>query len=1122
MNDYLKKITLNAGDVTQWIRAYLKNMRIVVLLIIALIVGGLVSYSSLPQTVAPEINLTLLVVSASLPGATPEDVEALLTIPLENELKSVDGVDSVSATANSSATSIVMTFVRGVEKDRALADVEAALSRLGELPQGATEPRVEAVDFEDAPIVQWAFSSENMGQTSLSAQMQKLIDALEADQKIDRVISGGQPRQEVQIIITPESIAALGITQGEIREVVSSAVATLPSGTVQGSSLTRSLSIDSSIEDIDSLRTLPITIGSDIIALGEIATIVERPETGSTEAFLSKEGEIIKIVTLDVYRTSGADLSESVVQAQTIMEDFMREEGPALMRFDISNADTQLTEQFTDLMKNLATTVVLVFITLTLFVGRRQALLASLSIPLIYGITFISMQITDISVNFLSLFALTLSLGLLVDVTIVIVSAMTTYMREGNFGAHKTGILVFRDFFVTLVMTTLTTIWAFVPLLLAGGIIGEYIKPIPVIVSSVLISSVFVGFFVILPLMIWLFNFELPRRVRFFFGFIGTIAVTVVFFTILNTSTLLELKYALPLAILGAAAFVIWVSAGHTLFKKVRASKGNFIVGNESKDPSKATIAKKDVPKTIINVGSLQAKYRNALERILLSRVARWKTIGIVTTFFIFACSLVAFGFVKNEFFPGEDSDFFYVAIELPNGSTLEETQGVAQELLPTLSDLEGVEYVTLQGGFGADGEGGTTRTGNNEALFTLMTPTKDEGGLGSRQVSANVREMSAITNFAAGSASVVEAGGGPPAGADVTINFKGDDLAVLRKLALELEQRITDQPLENVSISPENAAAIVAYEPDDYLLAREGLSREQISGTIRLLTTGVTLAEDVEFAGLSDERDIVLKTATGDAQLADIGNVQVQGDNGALPLDTLGSLRLKENITKITREDYDRTVSLTAAIKVGGNLNDVNDNIAEILDDEIRFPRGYAWSSGGANEENNESVASIIQGMGLAAALIFLTLIVHLRSYRKAAIVLLTIPLAISGVFIIFGIIGIPLSFPSLIGILALFGIVVNNAIIIISQINANREVGLSFHESVISGSTSRLEPILLSSMTTIIGLIPITLSDPVWQGLGGAIISGLVFSGTIMLFFIPTVYYIMMRDEDIEKIAQ
>jgi len=158
---------------------------------------------------------------------------------------------------------------------------------------------------------------------------------------------------------------------------------------------------------------------------------------------------------------------------------------------------------------------------------------------------------------------------------------------------------------------------------------------------------------------------------------------------------------------------------------------------------------------------------------------------------------------------------------------------------------------------------------------------------------------------------------------------------------------------------------------------------------------------------------------------------------------------------------------------------------------------------------------------MGLAAALIFLTLIIHLRSYRKAAIVLMTVPLAVSGVFVIFGIAGIPLSFPALIGLLALFGIVVNNAIIIIAQINANREVGLSFHEAVVGGASSRLEPILLSSLTTIIGLLPITLSDPIWQGLGGAIIAGLTFSGVIMLFFIPTLYYIIMSDEDPERIA-
>lgn len=1111
MNDYLQRLKWDGGGVSTWVRDYLINMRVVVLLIIALAIGGFASYKTLPQTVAPEINLTLLVVSASLPGATPEDVEALLTIPLENELKSVDGLDTVQSTSNNSFASVVMTFVRGIDKDRALADVEAALSRIGELPEDATEPRVEAVDFEDAPVVQWTFSSDAASANALGSRMQKLIDQLEADQKIDRVVAGGQPVQEVQILISPEALQTYGLSVSTIRSAVLSGVATLPSGTVNGAGIERSVSIDASVESVQELRELPIIVSnstSQIITLGDVATIVERPEPGTTSAYLNDGGEDLRTVTLDVYRVSGVDISDAVASALQISEDFMAVDGEGLVRYEIYNGDTELSDQFNDLMRNLGTTAVLVFITLTLFVGRRQAFLASISIPLIYSIAFISMQVTGISVNFLSLFSLMLSLGLLVDVTIVIVSAMTTYMREGTFSAHKTGILVFRDFFKTLIVTTLTTVWAFVPLLLAGGIIGEYIKPIPVVVSSVLLASVIVGFFVILPLMIWLFNFNLPGRVRVLLRIVSVVATIALCIYAVST---LKTSYAVMAVVAGVALLVSgWISFGRSGVKKTPKA--------ELEKSQK--VLTRDTPKTFINLTRLQGLYRRALEQMVASRVARWKTIGVVVVFFASAC-IIAAKFVPNEFFPGGENTFLYVSVEMPDGTKSEISEEKTKSLLPILAGIDGVSYATMQVGFRASGDDGTGRSSDNNVAFTLKTPTSGEGSRGSQAVAKEVRDHPAIKDFVGGEISVVEVSGGPPAGADITVTFVGDELATLQSLAKELRGLMGDMPVENIVISPGSAAAIVAFEPDDYLLARQGISRGDISNTIRLFTAGITIDEDVEFDGLSDKRDIVLRSTSGDANLTDIGLITIKNSAGeAIPLDALGSVSLTENITEINREDFDRTVSVTASTVGEANAGEISDQIAEVIDGEMSLPNGYTWKTGGANEENNESVASIIQGMGLAGALIFLTLIIHLRSYRKAAIVLMTIPLAISGVFIVFGVVGIPLSFPSLIGILALFGIVVNNAIIIISQINANREVGLSFHEAVLSGSASRLEPILLSSLTTIIGLIPITISDPIWRGLGGAIISGLTFSGMIMLFFIPTVYYMMMSDEDTDRI--
>ncbi len=1110
VNDYLQKITWKKEDISPFVFGYLKNMRIIVLLAVALMIAGFASYKTLPQTVAPEINITIMVVSAALPGATPEDVEQLLTIPLEEELGAIDGIDQVTATAGEGFTSIVMTFVRGVDKNRAQSDVESALGRVSELPEDATEPRVEAVDFEDAPVVQWTFAYSSDAATSLSAKMQKLADELETNRQIDRVVTGGLATQEVQILIAPESFESYGLSIAQIRQAVTTGIMALPSGKVRGQDVERSITIGANVESVDDLREVPIILETgEIITLGDVATIVERPEPGASRAFFHDGSSAQQAVTLDVYRSDGVDISNAVASAVETAEKFLENDGDGLTRYEVYNADKELSDQFNDLMRNLATTVVLVFITLTLFVGRRQAFLAALSIPLIYAVAFVAMQITGISVNFLSLFSLMLSLGLLVDVTIVIVSAMTTYMREGNFTPHQTGGLVFRDFFFTLVMTTLTTVWAFVPLLLAGGIIGEYIKPIPVVVSSVLLASVLVGFFIILPLMIWLFDFSLSRRVRVFLYILGFIALTMI------AAGALQLQ--IPLAIVVALGISLVLISTKSLIAKTEFSQKR---KKEKMGDRKHASSAKDVPRTVIDLTHLQARYRSVLEKVIATSGARWKTIAMVVTFFIFASGLVGFGFVKSEFFPGDDNDILYVALELPSGMTAEKTQAATIEVLSQLQAIDGVDYVTMQGGFTSNGEGSSQASDNN-VLFTLKTPYKADGGRGSQSVARDLRDAPVITDFDAGKATVVEVAGGPPAGADITITFIGTRLETLRSLAQELEEKVQGFTIENIAISPGEAAAIVSYQPDLYLLSREGVAQSQISEILRLTTTGITIADNVEFTGLEDKRDVVMRATSQGAMIDEIGKLSVQGESGRIPIDVLGKSILTRNITEIERVDFERTVTLTAAVKPGGNAAQINAEIAEVIDSEMDLPSGYTWKTGGANEENNESVAAIIQGMGLAAALIFLTLIIHLRSYRKAAIVLMTIPLGISGVFIMFGIFGIPLSFPSLIGILALFGIVVNNAIIIISQINANRDVGLSFKESVLSGASSRLEPILLSSLTTIIGLMPITISDPIWRGLGGAIIAGLSFSGIIMLFFIPTLYYTMMSDEDPERIA-
>ena len=232
------------------------------------------------------------------------------------------------------------------------------------------------------------------------------------------------------------------------------------------------------------------------------------------------------------------------------------------------------------------------------------------------------------------------------------------------------------------------------------------------------------------------------------------------------------------------------------------------------------------------------------------------------------------------------------------------------------------------------------------------------------------------------------------------------------------------------------------------------------------------------------------------------------------MPLSSLGTFKLKTNPTIITRENQKRTISVFAGVKAGVNIPEQNQELLDYAN-SLKLPSGYEWKTGGVNEENQKSVNSILQSMGLAFLLILVTMVIEFGSFRQAFIAMLMIPVSVAGVFYIFALLRVPLSFAALIGVLALFGIVMRHAIVVLEKINENRHLGMSLHDSLADAAASRLEPVLLTSLATIAGLVPITIADPFWRGLGGTIIAGLLFTGALKLFLVPVLYYEFYKAE-------
>ena len=1105
---YLKQLKFDPKLERSLVAKYLTNPRLLILVLTAVIGIGLTSYFGLPRRLNPEIKIPIVLVSAVLPGAGPQDVESLVTIPLEDAVSGLERVKTVTSSSRDSVSVIQMEFESGVDPDKAKTDVQSAIDGVA-LPENALDPKAQKLDFENQPV--WTFALSTQGDTASLMRLSHTIQQRLKDlPSIDNVDASGLDTQEIQIVLKPEAISTYDLNPQAFSAALLSTTASYPAGAVETDNGTYSVTIDQQATTIEDMRNLALQVGDTVIVLADVATVQEISKPGQLVSYIATQNNTpTPAVTFYVFKTSSVNIDEAAHDAEAEVEKILAPYESQFRVQSISNTAEEIDHQFNELLRDFAITSILIFIVLFVFLGLRQAVVAVVSAPLTFLITFSVMQATGITLNFLSMFSLLLALGLLVDDTIVVISAMTAYYRTGKFTPVQTGLLVWRDFLVAIFTTTITTVWAFLPLLLSTGIIGEFIKSIPIVVSSTLIASFFVAMFLTLPIIIILLRPNLPKRVTLLLRILLVVVLIGILLAILPKGPLF------PIALLAA---VIFLFVTQSVRKALLQKAGKTYVQAKTK----STVIKqfpKYLDDGIIHFGRISDKYHRLIHRILLSSSSRKRAVIMVILFSLFSYMLLPLGFVQNEFFPSSDQDYLYVSLELPAGTNGKSTEKEALLIAERIRKLPESEFITLETGREISENGGSAGGQPNTALITLRLKDKADRSKTSLTIGSELREQ--FATYDAGKITVVEISGGPPAGADVQIKLFGDDLAQLSTYADKLQKHLaTKEGVTSTDKSVKAGTAKLVFTPSMTSLAENNVSLESLGFLLRFYTSGfspksIKLPDDQ-----ATEKDITLRMGQGTQDPESLSSLNVQTQSGAsIPLSQLGTFNVATNPTLITREEGKRTISVSAGIAEGFNIGQINSELEKYANTELNLPEGYSWKTGGVNEQNQESVSSILQAMLLSFLLIIVTMVLQFGSFRKALIVMLVIPLSISGVFIIFALTGTPLSFPALIGVLALFGIVVKNSILIVDKIKQNEDAGMPFIDSVVDGSSSRLEAIALTSFTAIIGLIPVTLSDPLWRGLGGAIIAGLTFSGTIMLFFIPVVYYYWFAPKHLKR---
>lgn len=1093
-----KQTIQNEGFVAR----YFSDIRTIILIVITLMGAGVVIFFNLPKELNPSIKIPIVTISTVYPGANPEDVKELVTIPLEDSVSGLKGITKTTSTSQEGLSLITLEFTSSTDPDQAKQDVQGRIDTVNDIPEDALDSAIQVVDFQNQPVITFALTGKTDPQ-SLRVAVREMEEGLKNLSVVERVSLQYNQPLEVSITLKQNDAKTAGLNPFTLNTAIEKALANIPGGNLATDKNTFALGINRALFSVEDIRQLPVDINGQTLLLGDVATIEEKPAPNNPHAwYATQDTPVAPAVFFSVFKTDSADATTAVDNIYAELDTLNQKHGSVFTIAPIFDGAKEIKKSFDQLFHDFFLTVGLVFIILILFFGIRQSIVSSFAIPLTFLITFIVMGGAGISINFIALFSLLLALGILVDNVIVIISAMASYERLGHHTPSESALLVYRDFRSVIFTTTITTIWAFLPLLLASGIIGEFIRPIPIVVSSALAISAMIALFVVIPVMAALQTGHFARRVVIF-GYVLLFALGVVLLYVVIPAGPYKTLFFLVALILLAALF--WQR------KQVHSHKKQSL-----ETATEVTIKKRwhqIADEGFLDLHPLATRYEQFIRDVLASSRKRKRTIIALIIFAIFSYALVPTGYVVNEFFPQDDQEIVYASVELPKGTSLAESNLEALRFIEELRTLDDVRFVTAEVGAGVPNDSGINQSNSNELLFTLLLTPKEERDITSGAF-VNHLNTKYQERYPGGDFSASQLSGGPPAGSDIQIKLLGEDLLVLDQYGKKIEQYLQEQGgVSQVKSSFQTGSGKIVFIPDRQRMLELGVSEDTLAYWVRALGSGITLVEDARFG--EEKRDIVLRVSQEElSSPEDVSRFVIPTNRGSLPLSSLGRFELGSNPTRITREDGKQTLSVSAAVADNYSVSTINKSLEEFAD-TLDLPAGYSWKTGGVNEENDKSVQSILEAMLLSAILIFATMTIQFRSFRKSLIVLFVIPLAICGVFIVFALTGTPLSFPALIGILALFGIVVNNSIIMVDKINRNMDKGQPLIDAISEGAASRLEPILLTAITTIVGLIPITLSDPIWQGLGGAIIAGLLFSGIAKLFMIPVLYWVFYGEK-------
>ncbi len=1014
---------------------FLERSLLVNLLTVMILLVGAISLYGLQKETFPSVEFDIILVRTGYPGSSSEDVEKLVTIPLEREIKAVNGIKELNALSAEGSSIIYLEVEPDANLDEVLEDTKNAIDAVDDLPDDATVPIVTSLDNKQRGILKVTLTGADYDK--LRVVSKKLRDRIEAINGIALVSLDGYRIDEIRIELNPELMNKFEVTVGEVYSAVQRRNLNLSGGTIEdpdGDIIVRTVAEFESLEDIQNVVVVSNTSGRKVL-VKDVAEVMRGP----SESGILQRSNGEQAIFLDVKARESADILETTEKVKTVTTKFFENDAFPGVSFRYTDDLSYYVKRRLNILKdNGIVGMILVFVTLLLFLNGRTSFITSMGAPIAFMVAFLIMDMMGISVNLISMFALILVLGMLVDDSIIVAEYYYQQLEAG-LPPHEAARKAAWQTIKPVTATIATTMVAFGSLFFMGGIMGKFLWPVPAVVIICLVASLLECFFI------------LPSHLADF-------------------CRLSEREKGRR-----------WYDTLTDFY------------------------------------GKILAKFLKAPWAILVS------------FFFILVGSLFMATKMDFELFPGDDVRTVFLQIKGKVGTPLEDTDKAVYKLEKmALAELkkEELEQIKAQVGVLRGDNGNKTGSHYGSLIIYLTPPGERERSTDDLLNILTEKSEKLIPGYVITTKKVQ---GGPPKGKPVDIQLTSDSLDDLKKASVLVRDALAkEEGIVAPEIDFEEGKEQVVIQVDDAEARRLGLSTQQIALEVRRVLSGDSVTEIRE-----SEEDIEVKLFFDDQSRSKVESLMllhlVNTQGRRIPLKRVVKLEKQPGAFVIRRLNRKRIISVTSDIdkKVTTPVK-VAQTFSPKVKEVLSTLPNVDFKFGGENEDTKESMVRLLKSGVMALGAIFIILVVMFNSLMHPIVVMAAIPLGLIGVIWTFKLAGQALGFMALMGVVALIGVVVNDSIVLVTFINEKRkEYGDDIAKAVFEASKGRFRAVILTTVTTVAGLIPIahptvskilsfganTDSDPFIQPMALSFAWGLFFASLVTLFFIPCNYLVFER---------